>query len=134
MALWSASTAELLGMYLVPGGGFFLTRDLLVYKPGSFLAAGMLGLCGSAMYPRKKRPFLDFTVFPSGHLDPVTWDYIYTDRNYTDYKHSLNQNIVRARDYACFLFDKDGRETSTGKKSIDHCVERGRMADPSDFL
>lgn len=133
MAQWSIATADLLGTYLVPGRNFVLTRDLLVYPVGGFIEAGLTGLCGLAMYPRKKGAFLDLTYMPSGFLDSVSEDAMYEWTGYDEYKISLVNNMLRVRDYVCHLFGKPGRETKTGVKYVTNCVTRGRMADPSFF-
>jgi hypothetical protein len=127
---WSFETANLLGVYVFPGENFYLARDLLVYPKTSFLACGMLGLCGVALYPRKKLPFLDFTITPDGHLDSLTDDCLFEYGGWDPQKERVRDRIARMRDFLVWNFRRgDGKYSIAGEKDALVCLEKGRLAD-----
>ena len=128
---WAVSSAEILGQYIIPGAGFFCTRDLIVYPRGYFLDCGILALCGTALYSRTTRPFVDMCLFPGGSLDPESLPFLEEEMGFGWHpnKKRRTQAIVRMRDQVLWHFDlPEGRSSRTGSKDLQKCVRKGRLA------
>ena len=127
---WVKTSAKLQGTYIVPGTGFICVRGLLIYPPSHFLACGMLGLCGMALYPTKKGPFLDMDLLPDGFLDTFSLPYLEEEMGYSPRKIRVHQRIVRVRDFVLqnFNIPWSGKPTRMGEKDFNLCVERGLLA------
>lgn len=133
-ASWVVDSARCLGMVIVPGEYFVLTRDILVYSPHSFLTTGLLGLCGTALHPKlARRPYLSGVLLPGGNLDPLTYACVGSTPP-SRWRLELYRNVGYAAAAVRSLFGYPSQYTDSGEQLLEAAVNRGRLADYRPYL
>lgn len=132
---WALATAGLQRITVVPGEYFVLTRDLLVYPHGSFLAAGIFGLVGNAgVRYRRDLPFAGLAVYPQAFMDPYTLVGLHTATPRNPNFWQVEAGLLAVRDYILRIFGLyDGKGRVAGARQYRDLVARGSLAPAEDW-